>query len=324
MRNLTNSELKLFKQLLCIGQKPLKKALGNFLKTKYDNVVITEEYIYAAGDIPVALVAHLDTVFKSLPTSIFYDKEQNVMWSPQGLGADDRAGVFSICQIIKSGLKPHVIFTTDEEIGGFGARTISRIACPFKDLRFIVELDRRGEKDCVFYDCDNKDFQKYIEGFGFKTDWGSFSDISYIAPAWKVAAVNLSIGYYGEHSQTEILSISNMLSTIEKVKVILKEDDLPSFEYVECEYSYNWLQEYYNIGKDRVKCCACSKQFDEVDTYPVQFSKDTKLPVCLDCISKDYIKWCPKCGEPYIIETDLEKYQGQCYKCQDEKYGGAV
>lgn len=60
------------------------------------------------------------------------------MWSPQGLGADDRAGIFAIIQIIKSGLRPHIILTTDEEVGGVGADLLSKNGNPFADLRYII------------------------------------------------------------------------------------------------------------------------------------------------------------------------------------------
>lgn len=55
------------------------------------------------------------------------------MWSPQLLGSDDRAGVYAIIQIIEAGYKPHVIFTTDEEIGAVGAQKLIEDfpECPF-------------------------------------------------------------------------------------------------------------------------------------------------------------------------------------------------
>lgn len=80
-----------------------------------------------------------------------------------------------------------------------------KIKGPSCKLKAIFELDRCGKDDMVFYGCNNPDFENYIEKFGFTFGWGTFSDISVIAPAWKVAAVNLSIGYVGEHMQTEIL-----------------------------------------------------------------------------------------------------------------------
>jgi putative aminopeptidase FrvX len=81
-----------------------------------------------------------------------------VIWSPDALGADDRAGVFAIIKILQSGLRPHIIFTTDEETGGYGAKALTSNACPFQDVRYFIELDRQGALDCVFYNCDNKHF----------------------------------------------------------------------------------------------------------------------------------------------------------------------
>ena len=40
-----------------------------------ENLHITNEYIYAKGDIPVLLVAHLDTVHKDLP-NIYFDRKK--------------------------------------------------------------------------------------------------------------------------------------------------------------------------------------------------------------------------------------------------------
>ena len=71
----------------------LKKLKLDLIKYGYRKIQNTKKYLYAEGSIPILLVSHLDTVHKNLPTTIYWDKEQNVYWSPQGLGADDRAGV---------------------------------------------------------------------------------------------------------------------------------------------------------------------------------------------------------------------------------------
>lgn len=319
MRQLKNSELKLFEQLASVPQRSLKKALHSFLKSKYSTVTNTKEYLYAEGDIPIALVAHLDTVFSKAATEIFYDRQKNVMWSPSGLGADDRAGVFAICQIIKSGYRPHVIFTTDEEKGGLGAFALAGQQCPFADLRYMIELDRRGEKDCVFYDCDNSEFTKYIEKFGFEENWGTFSDISYLGPDWGVAAVNLSIGYRDEHSTSEILNVSYMLNTIEKVKKMLSEEDIPQFEYVENLYKYAWLDYYYANNKygltgDTV-CNGCKHAYAEEDTYPVEIDEGIKVPYCMNCIASAKIKWCEFCGSPYVPDAGQSPHT--CRSCEN-------
>ena len=91
MKSLNEKDYKLFQSLVGLSQEGMRKTLSKYLATRYpkDNVITTKEFIYAVGDIPIALVAHMDTVFKTPPEDIYYDKEKNVMWSPDGLGADD-------------------------------------------------------------------------------------------------------------------------------------------------------------------------------------------------------------------------------------------
>ena len=116
-----------------MNQRQLLVLMTKYLRKHKYRVKATKQYIIAEGELPVCLVAHLDTVEKKPPSDIFYDKEQGVMWSPQLLGADDRAGVYAIIQIIEAGYKPHVIFTTDEEIGALGAQKLIEDfpECPF-------------------------------------------------------------------------------------------------------------------------------------------------------------------------------------------------
>lgn len=232
-------KLDLIKHLMTLNQHKLQKVLLNYLKRKYDKVIYKEKYIIAFGDIPVALIAHMDTVHTRAPQEFFYDTNNSILWSPQGLGADDRAGVYAILQILEAGLRPHIIFTKDEEKGGLGARDLINDFpdCPFDDLKCLIELDRQGEKDSVFYDCNNEDFEQYINSFGFETDWGTFTDISILAPTWETAAVNLSIGYYNEHSLGEYLNTKQLESTIQKVIKILNDKNMISYCYIEALYT---------------------------------------------------------------------------------------
>lgn len=64
---------------------------------------------------------------------------------------------------------------------------------------------------------------------------GSFSDISIIVPELKVAAVNISAGYYCEHSRYEYVD----LRVVEKnIGLVGKMVSAPSekFEYMEAVY----------------------------------------------------------------------------------------
>jgi len=341
VRTLTNSEYCLMEKLIGFSQHQLSDFLYSFLKSKYSNVTKTKDYIYAIGDIPVALLAHMDTVFKAPATELYYDTRKNLMWSPTGAGFDDRAGVFSIIQIIKAGFKPHIIFTTDEEVGGLGSQALSHIACPFKELSYMIQLDRRGTNDCVFYDCDNEDFVKYIEHFGFTEAWGSFTDICWLCPAWGVAGVNLSIGYRDEHTSSEVLFVGPMLSTIKKTIKILSQKEFPKFEYIPFVWHSNGLygkyyddyfdpyskyydgygayqDDYYEKWYSDVDdCCdCCGKPVGRDDLLEVERKDGSVGFYCLDCIEK-HAEFCVRCGNAFEIDEN-NVHENMCYRCRRE------
>jgi hypothetical protein len=118
-------------------------------------------------------------------------------------------------------------------------------------FNYIIEFDRKGSNDAVFYDCDNPDFETFITKEFFKTAYGSFSDISMVAPALKCAAVNLSCGYYKPHTVSEYVMLPEMEKVIEEACKILErttEDD--KFEYIEAKYTYGYddWADYYGRG----------------------------------------------------------------------------
>ena len=321
MRTLKAKDLNTLKQMCSLTQPGLKKFMSKYLRSQYHNIIETKDFLCAEGNIPIVLVAHLDTVFKKPPTDFYFDQEKNVLWSPDGLGADDRAGVFSILTIVKSGLKPHIVLTTDEEYGGIGASALIEFEKPFKDVRYIIELDRRGTDDCVFYDCLNPEFTAYVEKFGFSENWGTFSDISTICPEWGIAGVNLSIGYQNEHSEIETLHIGNMLNTIEKVKKMLTEKDIPTFEYIEDPYVKNWSYFYNNSWKEwdtskfYVVCHECGKTFAEEEVFPTRLLSGGLGYFCPDCMV-DHVGWCDICTETFEIGKDGNSRI--CSTCRDK------
>lgn len=327
MHALNENDYKLFKSICKLPQKSLMKTLYQILKKKYDKIIFTQDYIFAQGEIPIALVAHMDTVFNSPPTNIYYDREAGVIWSPEGGCGDDRAGVFAILKIIQGGLKPSIIFTTDEEQGGIGAEALVKDhpIAPI-EIRYIIELDRRGTNDCVFYECDNPSFVSYIETFGFIENLGSFSDISEICPAWGIAGVNLSIGYFDEHSVSETLHVNPLLKTISQVKKMLTEKEIPTFEYIPSAYPSYWrelLKQEYAFEDDylfKIKCSKCGAIMEDFEAVPVQTDQSIKY-YCPDCCV-NITHWCEHCGEPFIPSKDSS--EKLCFKCRKELEGGPI
>ena len=341
MQTLKGKDLQLFEEVASLTQDNLKRVMSKYLQKHYKKVTTTVDYIFAEGDIPIALVAHMDTVFSYPPDEIFYDTRKNVMISPDGLGADDRAGVWIILQIIRSGLRPHIILTTDEESGCIGASMLVKDYpnCPFEDLRYLIQLDRRGECDCVFYDCDSPEFEKYVESFGFITAIGSFTDISVICPEWGIAGTNLSVGYRDEHSKSEVLFIQPLLRTLEKVKIMLKENDIPFFEFIASPYSYynycyGWDYDYYKQGSAlfnthnseksnpfQVQCAKCKGTFYDIEAFAVKKRGGGTIFYCHDCVADDdRLDWCLHCGECFEIDpTDLSPYCEDCKKLKKKQ-----
>jgi hypothetical protein len=308
---MNDSDYKLFERLVSLNQTEMKKAMAQYLKSKYTNCIFTKEYLVAIGDIPIALVAHMDTVFKTPVSDLYYDQKKGVMWSPQGLGADDRAGIFAILKIIQYGYRPSIIFTTDEEEGGTGALslTVDHSKCPIPNLKYMIELDRRGSNDCVFYDCYNPEFIEYIESFGFCEKYGSFSDISFLMPAWKICGVNLSVGYDDEHSYSEILNIGPLYDTIKKVKIMLAEKEIPDFEYSELNSVISsWWEPTMEVYGQH--CNKCKKLFSEFELFPVKGADGKEKFYCPDCIVGN-VDWCENCQEAFEI-IDESEICGEC------------
>ena len=71
-KNMPKDDYELFKIIAQSRQSKLQKMLYKLLKRHYKNIINTPDYILARGDIPVALVAHMDTVFKIPPEKIYY------------------------------------------------------------------------------------------------------------------------------------------------------------------------------------------------------------------------------------------------------------
>ncbi len=226
--------------------KPTQEKLFEMLLRKYSNVSFCEgDFILVEGQAPIMLVAHLDTVHKDPVKFICESKDRNIIMSPQGIGGDDRCGVYALVNAYEQApIKPYLLFTCNEEVGGIGADYFAlqyekgNLPDSLHNLKLLVEIDRAGKNDAVYYDCANSEFEKYIASKGFNTAHGTFSDISIIAPAMGLAAVNLSSGYYNPHQLCEYINRREINDTLRKVLEIVSDSakkDFPTYSYVKCE-----------------------------------------------------------------------------------------
>ena len=273
--------------LICkMTQGRLKNYVEIALKNTHSDITVGDGFVFAKGTFPVLLVAHMDTVHKKLPGLIVYDTTKDAMYCDEGIGGDDRCGVYMILEIIKK-YNCSVLFCEDEEIGGVGAKKfIETDLAKELEFNYAIELDRRGSRDAVFYDCDNEEFEEFITKDFYNTAWGSFSDISVVAPFLKCAAVNLSCGYHNAHTEDEYVVLHEMERSIEEVCNILErttEND--KFEYIEAKYNdyYSGWYKYYSNGNSSTYVSGSHSWYDTYDTdsfsnyYLIEYTNEKGL-----------------------------------------------
>lgn len=282
------------------SQMTLKLFLKKRLSDYYDNVVSENGFLYAKGDVPILLTAHMDTVHKENVQKVVVNDD--IITSPQGIGGDDRCGVYIILKILEKGYRPSILFCEDEEVGGIGSNKFikTKYMKELCDLKFFVELDRANANDAVFYDCGNEEFQQFIESTtGYKTAFGSFSDISHLSPVTDVASVNLSCGYYKAHTTGEYVVFSEMENTIEIVEKLcgLNYADVKKYDYQKVSYNYYGYGNYYNryLRDDDITYLIIYQEYDsDNDRWDEKYSTVTgrSFRECLGIFFLDHKNIC--------------------------------
>lgn len=232
---------KEFEKICRMSQKALKNHVKQKLQSTHGEIMSGDGYVFAQGKFPVLLMAHLDTVHKKLPNIIEYDETQDVISSPNGIGGDDRCGVYMIFKILKK-YNCSVLFCEDEEVGCVGAdKFVQTVLARQLSFNYIIEFDRANANDAVFYQCANDDFEKFITKEFYKKQYGSFTDICEVAPVVGCAAVNLSCGYYKAHTTSEYVVLSEMeRSIVEACKILERTTENDKFEYIESYSNYGY------------------------------------------------------------------------------------
>lgn len=253
------------------------------------------------------LIAHTD-LHPALkhPTVDNLEYEDGRFLSSTGLGADDRAGIFAINQVLKSHpSKFAVLFPDKEEVGLIGSSNFARSATFLdgfdKVASMYISIDRRrerlGGKTIATYGLSNTALNKWVSELtarevvsGSSTDCRALSGVS----VNKVPCFNFSCGYTNEHSFNETLYFSELLETVKDLKLLLDDakaytayevDEKPTYSYQRYNYEYGYNN--YN-KKGKTKTTTPSKTntiYDDMievdDTW--LFSSDVKI--LLDCYS---------------------------------------
>ena len=147
--------------------------------------------------------------------------ERYILLSPeckssiQCLGADDRVGVKTILDIIETGLRPHILFTTDEEVGCVGShKAVEENALEgLKMASMLIQIDRgvheRSWHEMVTYDFDPESHKEIFDELRktYTMATGSYTDVAVLGPHLDKPIVNVSASYMHEHTTDEFINL---------------------------------------------------------------------------------------------------------------------
>lgn len=179
------------------------------------------------------IVAHLDQVqrrhsrdFEAIETDdiIFGYSPQNRR--REGLGADDKNGIWIALKCLEKFECLKVAFFVSEETGCVGSGNAEMGF--FEDTRFVIEPDRRGYGDLIseisYTSLCSHEFLKDsgFEAFGYKEENGLMTDVLELKEkGLKVSCINLSCGYYEPHTDDEFTVKKDLLNCLGLIEYII-------------------------------------------------------------------------------------------------------
>lgn len=237
----------------------------------YGNMYITK----GLSETYPCVVAHLDQVqtkhsddFKAMESDgvIFGFSKKNKR--QEGLGADDKNGIWIAMQCLEKYDAIKVAFFVAEEIGCVGSSSAD--VSFFMDCRFIIEPDRKGSSDLItsiFTDICSDEFINSIpfDEYGYKEQNGMLTDVAVLSESGVgLSCLNISCGYYNPHSDEEFTIIDDLLNCFNLICWIIE----------------NCQDVYYHTPK--VKSYS-NRYYSGYDYYGITDTSRTPVNV-IDCI----------------------------------------
>lgn len=254
------------------GEKKIKRFIKHWVKDNIPDAIIRADnndgnvyIVRGESETYPCIVAHLDQVqdkhssdFKAVETEdiIFGYSPRNKR--REGLGADDKNGIWIALQCLQEFGAIKVAFFVGEEIGCIGSRRCD--ISWFSDCRFVIEPDRRGDRDLITNISGaicNEEFEacSCYNDYGYKPTSGTMTDVLELSERGiGLSCINLSCGYYDPHTDDEYTVKEDLLNCLEFVKNIIRNcREVYHHKYQSC-YSYgrglSYTYEYGGMGED--------------------------------------------------------------------------
>ena len=277
------------------------------------------------------IVAHMDSVHKigkdlsiiehnGMLTGFNY-----VTMQQSGIGGDDKVGIYIALKCLEECDAIKLAFFVDEESGCIGSGEAWMEF--FDDCRFVLQADRRGNKDFVVNasgtKLSSKTFKKNVlpilDNLGYAFSDGMMTDVMMLKQrGLKVSCANISCGYYRPHSADEYVVVSDVENCLELFLTLI-DNMVDVYEHTYSPPSY-----YGRYTWD-------DRSFDNYKTYtPSTYTPSTYKPKYdaywddADSLSswktkkEETLYYCDNCTELHVT-TDLtynHDYNAfMCEKC---------
>ena len=286
------------------------------------------------------IISHTDTVHKIIPNQDYYVvHDDNVAFAYNlskmemtGVGGDDKVGIYVCLRMLQDLPYCKAAFFRDEEIGCVGSMAADLSF--FKDCRFILQCDRKGNKDFVsdifctqLYSQEFSDaIAPILKDYGYSETSGGLTDVYQLAEdGVGISVANMSCGYYNPHCDDEMINLHDVENCRAMVFEIMircvntygHEQVYTKNTYSTTSYnkygskSYNWYDEDYYMwnktdDKDNKKTEVNGNTWDGWTYDNGKYSK------VIDYHHTGYECW--SCG--FDVQADELSHEGLCNRCE--------
>jgi hypothetical protein len=274
------------------------------------NIYMTKNSMGVDVDIFPCMVAHTDTVHPIIDEFVVnvegrvYTGKDRKTGNKSGVGGDDKVGVAIALHALLTFPAMKVAFFRDEEVGCAGSNRADMSF--FDDVAFVIQCDRRGNSDVTrsimglpMYGHEfAAALEPIMQAFNFREVDGMMTDVWMLRRnGLKVAAFNMSAGYYNAHSDHEYVQLDDVDKAVSFVEYTIRalsyqrwetpndifspfsieeEDDQ---EESELEFVRRWAG-FRSASWDADACPNCGSQ-------SLDYDDTVELHYCLSCC--DYI-----------------------------------
>lgn len=246
------------------------------------------------GESDAMFTSHLDTATRAL-CDVKHVIEGNIIKTDGTsiLGADDKAGVTIMLNMIEHNIPGLYYFFLGEEVGCVGSKKVADVQKVKKipGINKVISFDRRALSSVITFQCSKrccsdafgealaKEFNEVEKTFDYKLDRGGVLTDSIQFVSIYPECTNISVGYYSEHTHSERQDIDHLEKLAEAcLKInwseLPVERDPSKVEYDDSySYGYGWgagsWDDYdrYDYGNGRYSLTNAYSNNTRMDNY---------------------------------------------------------